>query len=58
MGPISNAATGACLDLWDNSNADGQLVFTWSCYGADSQTWRPTHVSAQYYELRAHIRQI
>jgi hypothetical protein len=52
VGTIVNFATGDCLDLFGNGNADGQLVSTWSCYGAASQVWRPVNVGAQYYELR------
>ncbi len=52
VGTIVNFATGHCLDLFGNGNADGQLVSTWSCYGAASQVWRPVNVGAQYYELR------
>jgi hypothetical protein len=51
VGTISNYGTGKCLDLWGNINADGQTVFTWSCYGPASQVWKPVNGGAQYYEL-------
>ncbi len=54
VGTIVNYATGKCLDLWGNLAGDGQLVFTWSCYGANSQRWRPVNAGGQYYELRAY----
>src|SRR5215475_8677442 len=51
VGTISNYGTGKCLDLWGNVNADAQLVFTWTCYGANSQQWRPVNKGGQYFEL-------
>ncbi|HEV2781508.1 MAG TPA: RICIN domain-containing protein [Actinophytocola sp.] len=51
VGPISNYATGKCLDLFGNGSGDAQLVFTWTCYGANSQTWKPVNGGGQYYEL-------
>jgi len=51
VGTISNYGTGKCLDLWGNIAADAQLVFTWSCYGANSQRWRPVNAGGQYFEL-------
>jgi hypothetical protein len=52
VGAIANVGTGKCLDLWGNMNSDGQLVFTWSCYGAASQRWKPVDRGGQYFELR------
>jgi glucosylceramidase len=51
VGQISNYGTGKCLDLWGNGSSDAQLVFTWTCYGAASQRWRPVNVGGSYFEL-------
>jgi len=51
-GPIVNVGTQKCLDLWGDGSADGQLVFTWSCYGANSQQWRLNNKGGQNWELR------
>jgi hypothetical protein len=51
VGQIYNYATGKCLDLWGNGSSDAQLVFTWTCYGASSQRWRPVNTGGAYFEL-------
>jgi mannan endo-1,4-beta-mannosidase len=50
-GEIINASTGKCLDLWRNGSANGQLVFTWSCYNGYSQQWRLLNKGDQNWEL-------
>ncbi|HZM83547.1 MAG TPA: RICIN domain-containing protein [Candidatus Limnocylindrales bacterium] len=54
VGEIVNYGTGKCLDLWGNLAGDAQLVFTWTCYGAASQRWRPVSVGGGYFELHPH----
>jgi arabinan endo-1,5-alpha-L-arabinosidase len=36
---ITNAATGLCLDVWQNSTANGATTDAWYCNGGDNQQW-------------------
>ncbi|MGC4888190.1 ricin-type beta-trefoil lectin domain protein [Micromonospora sp. DT227] len=44
-GDLVNAASGKCLDIRDNNQADGATLQIWSCAGSANQKWTLTGVT-------------
>jgi Ricin-type beta-trefoil lectin domain len=39
-GTVRNPQSGKCLDVSQNSSADGQQIHIWDCHTGANQQWR------------------